>query len=607
MEQIFQSTLLNNNEDTNSFYKNSNISSSSIDTIQFKKDYIEYNITNFFKHYKLEHKIKKLNTDCINLSLFRESIINLLQTIPKLNQTTKPSLKQPLTPSKSITKTKTTYSNHTSNKHSLSNRSTSSHNHQSLNPRPFSTLPDKNPFNTLNIKHKKIFHTRTKTTISNESTSLTKINKSSTITDNTKGKVTPTKKIITLKKRNLKLTPDTTRNSKTNTLKTYTTLNNTPNKRSIKKNIITNTTPINSNNKKTVEYKRQHTPKIGNFKNEDNKEISPIFIDPKSKRHPMNKNKKTNIHSIITHTNPNTTKHSKNNSNKLSLNTSSKLKDITLNTSTELVDSSGLISEKEVAENLFNSNYKSEHFSLYFDNKVIQALYLALTSGFISPVQKFKTIHSIPELYRNYPKRKLLKELLRYYESIYKNNSAFINKYDLRGVIVPFIPSKKAQNGLNFLTKEEEKYLLRKEQSNEIINIFVLILLLLNEEINIQQSSKEFLSNCFNIIYSKYNINTMKQLFMNYIIPRLPSLNNKYIELIIKHIETYPSILDRSIILSINQSVSYITFILCEIYTYLSLKTVDGVFYYKLRAKYEENILLNEKMSILSSHLSSML
>jgi hypothetical protein len=160
---------------------------------------------------------------------------------------------------------------------------------------------------------------------------------------------------------------------------------------------------------------------------------------------------------------------------------------------------------------------------------------------------------------------------------------------------------------LNFLTKEEEKYLLRKEQSNEIINIFVLILLLLNEEINIQQSSKEFLSNCFNIIYSKYNINTMKQLFMNYIIPRLPSLNNKYIELIIKHIETYPSILDRSIILSINQSVSYITFILCEIYTYLSLKTVDGVFYYKLRAKYEENILLNEKMSILSSHLSSML
>ena len=166
MEQIFQSTLLNNNEDANPFYKNSNISSSSIDTIQFKKDYIEYNITNFFKHYKLEHKIKKLNTDCINLSLLRESVINFLQAIPKLNQTTKPLLKQSLTPSKSISKTKTTHSNHTSNKHSLSNRSTSSHNHQSINPRPFSTLPDKNPFNTLNIKHKKIFHSRTKTTIS---------------------------------------------------------------------------------------------------------------------------------------------------------------------------------------------------------------------------------------------------------------------------------------------------------------------------------------------------------------------------------------------------------------------------------------------------------
>ena len=71
MEQIFQSTLLNDIEYTNSLCKNSNMSSSSIDSIQFKKDYIEYNITNFFKHYKLEHKIKKLNSDCITLSYLR--------------------------------------------------------------------------------------------------------------------------------------------------------------------------------------------------------------------------------------------------------------------------------------------------------------------------------------------------------------------------------------------------------------------------------------------------------------------------------------------------------------------------------------------------------
>ncbi len=40
-----------------------------------------------------------------------------------------------------------------------------------------------------------------------------------------------------------------------------------------------------------------------------------------------------------------------------------------------------------------------------------------------------------------------------------------------------FIPSKTAQNGLNFITKDEESNLIKKEQSPDIINVFKFILI----------------------------------------------------------------------------------------------------------------------------------
>ena len=45
-----------------------------------------------------------------------------------------------------------------------------------------------------------------------------------------------------------------------------------------------------------------------------------------------------------------------------------------------------------------------------------------------------------------------------------------------------FTPSKTAQNGLNFITKDEELNLSKKEQPNEIINIFKLIYMIVDEE-----------------------------------------------------------------------------------------------------------------------------
>ena len=44
-----------------------------------------------------------------------------------------------------------------------------------------------------------------------------------------------------------------------------------------------------------------------------------------------------------------------------------------------------------------------------------------------------------------------------------------------------FTPSKTAQNGLNFVTKDEEHNLCKKEQPEEILNVFRLIYILINE------------------------------------------------------------------------------------------------------------------------------
>jgi hypothetical protein len=45
----------------------------------------------------------------------------------------------------------------------------------------------------------------------------------------------------------------------------------------------------------------------------------------------------------------------------------------------------------------------------------------------------------------------------------------------------PFVPSKTAQNGLNFISLSDETYLALNQQSEEIINIFKIMFLLMNE------------------------------------------------------------------------------------------------------------------------------
>ena len=622
----------NNNYDNNL--------SSSVDSLQDKKDYIEFNISNFFKHYKVEDKIMKLSADCIILSQMRDTVQNLLyiefpeffkphnKSKPKSHITTSYKHVQPKSTRNNTNNVfKKTVSKSPTQKHHLTTRTTPLSHLNTINKGKSlasfrahsSAKSDLSTYNSLtsstisawassskgltgtNIKKplnqkSLIMHTRTKTSISTSSTSLTKVNKSTVINKNKLLSTTPDKKSTNANT----LTPNKTRNYKHNTNahnKCNTTVDVIPTKNS--------KASVNKSNK------RQVALEIGNFKDEDNRAISPIVIGSKTKKQNVNKKKgnvKANISVDNSNHNNNTTQkkdnvHSKKNNKILN---AIKPKEMNLNTSTEVVDNSGTTCEKEITERTHNKEHIHTHRpSIHFNDSNIQAIYISITSGYLTPPLKAKAILSIPELYRSYPKKSLHKELLSYYEAKLNYNTSFINKYDLRGIMVQFVPSKKAQNGLNFVTKEEEKYLLRKEQTFEITNLFVLILILLNEPIPSITSSKDFLNNFFTLIYPKYNVITMKNLFMDYIVVKLPSLHITIVESFMNYIQSHPNILDRSIILSINQSISYMTFVLNEIHSYLSMQTADGVYYYVIRAKYEENTYLSETISKLKTYISS--
>ena len=65
-------------------------------------------------------------------------------------------------------------------------------------------------------------------------------------------------------------------------------------------------------------------------------------------------------------------------------------------------------------------------------------------------------------------------------------------------ICIPFSPNKTAKNGLMFISKEDEKNLIENEQPEEIIIIFKVVLLLLEEDI-----SKIKYYNIYLLIFSK--------------------------------------------------------------------------------------------------------
>ena len=131
--------------------------------------------------------------------------------------------------------------------------------------------------------------------------------------------------------------------------------------------------------------------------------------------------------------------------------------------------------------------------------------------------------------------------------------------------------SKTALNGLNFITNDERDNLISKEQPNEVILLFSIILILLNEKYESIPRNK-IIEYFFKEIFKQYKVETLKQLFLQNIIKNCNYLNNDQLEKIEELIKANPALTSSSDMFRINRNISYMTFILKEIIQFIFQK-----------------------------------
>lgn len=256
------------------------------------------------------------------------------------------------------------------------------------------------------------------------------------------------------------------------------------------------------------------TPKIGEFKDQStNRSISPIeqvSFNQESHKHTITNNQlKPKPKPKAKQKDFNQPDHK---TSKAKLIQSNKKKEITLNTSKQSIDTD---SENEITEEILQAQ-RNKYINTYitprvmFSSSGLEAIYLLVKSGYLPLEHKIRLAMSHRELFAQFPGKTLHKELLSHYEKDYMRIEELLSHYDLALINKPFIATKTAQNGLNFITKDEESYLLKKTQPKEINQIFTAVLILLNESIE-TISEEERISYLINSIYSKYKVDNISK------------------------------------------------------------------------------------------------
>jgi len=144
-----------------------------------------------------------------------------------------------------------------------------------------------------------------------------------------------------------------------------------------------------------------------------------------------------------------------------------------------------------------------------------------------------------------------------------------------------FTPSKTAQNGLNFVTKEEESNLVKKDQPIEIINIFKLVYHLLNEDYS-DLPQNQIISNLLTNIFPKQKVDNLKSFYLN-MVGKPINISSSQHERIMRLVAEFPKMLNSSELLKINRCISYMTFMIKEILDYTSQKTSEGTLIISIR------------------------
>ena len=414
---------------------------------QEQKEYISYNIKCFFEHYGLDEKIIKLNADCIILQKMTQDVssfmdfmkkypqyysssehsrnkpsistkANTISTIKsfdkkthvpnisssRLNTTTKKTglrlVERALTTDKKTILTqrndthKKLMSKSPTMKQHSKNKSTTPSFSKGKSLRNIRTNNKSNDFSqTMSLSHRQSKTNNYITVKTEETKSHSKVNtgvpshiKTPQISSsnfntvhhpNMKKAITPNKKINTPKKA---LTPALTPTRNRNTPKS--------------KNTSTSNTKIGKTTIHTTSHKKapttQTTPKIGHFKDESNRSISPIenigntkVLKKKVTSNQPKKNynlvSKKKIVKVVNKKQP----------------IAKPPKDITLNTSTENIESDD--EQNEISEGILQAQKNKQlntriNSRIEFSSIQVEALYLALQSNYFNESQILKQI-----------------------------------------------------------------------------------------------------------------------------------------------------------------------------------------------------------------------
>jgi hypothetical protein len=154
-------------------------------------------------------------------------------------------------------------------------------------------------------------------------------------------------------------------------------------------------------------------------------------------------------------------------------------------------------------------------------NKTTQALYLSISSNNIMDLTlRYNLISSVPKFLTNFPIKNLLLEKISQVEKkinlIDQENEKYFNDLTVNNLINKmFTPSKTAQNGLTFVNKAEEEILCKKEQPEEILNVFRIIYIILN--INIDEiPNNKLIDNLINSVLPSIKVDSLSKFIFLY-------------------------------------------------------------------------------------------
>ena len=235
--------------------------------------------------------------------------------------------------------------------------------------------------------------------------------------------------------------------------------------------------------------------------------------------------------------------------------------------------------------------YRKKRIKKYNSNNV-ECLYLSLNSGFFNPNKKLNLFLKSRELFNNLNNKNMIKELIEYYYKKGLENPNYNNKdKNLEKINIVFNPCERSINALNFIDKNEEMKLINEVQHPYINELFKMVLILLNEYNKNDKNIYDFL---FNDILSKYKVKNIKNLMLNIFVGERIIISDEQFELIQKILTNKPDLLSPSTLLKYNRAVAYFSFFLKDLFSYLNLKTEDGIYFFKIRASLPKNKYIDQ-------------